>query len=279
MTAPCPDRTGELPQLPELERELSIVRETLQLLMTPEREARQRRMLDLETRQRDILGRVAVLNHARGNSSSGACGTRGIGPRGGRREIGPTGGRGQPGRVGPAVERPVVGDLAETEPFLAQSASVDEECLEAVQVRASEAGQRAVAARLLRQAERERLATARDPQGSLRHPKYSMTFPPMMNPMTPGTAVCVCWKRWSWRNPASSPRTRKRDWERRLEENVLNELNRRLTDAQQTIRLLDRYLSQPIGKFRSASASSRDTAGFRDLAAAPTPGLLRPTTR
>ena len=43
---------------------------------------------------------------------------------------------------------------------------------------------------------------------------------------------------------------------------MLNELNRRLTDAQQTIRLLDRYLSQPIGKFRYRISQRRDTAGF-----------------
>ena len=58
---------------------------------------------------------------------------------------------------------------------------------------------------------------------------------------------------------------RKRDWERRLEENVLNELNRRITDAQNTIRLLDRYLSQPIGKFRYRIKPRRDTAGFASI--------------
>src|ERR1035441_10473654 len=48
----------------------------------------------------------------------------------------------------------------------------------------------------------------------------------------------------------------------RLEDNVLNELNRRITDAQNTIRLLDRYLSQPVGKFRYRLSQRRDTAGY-----------------
>jgi len=43
---------------------------------------------------------------------------------------------------------------------------------------------------------------------------------------------------------------------------VLNELNRRITDAQNTIRLLDRFLSQPIGKFRYRISQKKDTAGF-----------------
>ena len=53
-----------------------------------------------------------------------------------------------------------------------------------------------------------------------------------------------------------------REWERRLEDNVLNELNRRITDGQNTIRLLDRYLSRPVGKFRYRLSQRRDTAGY-----------------
>jgi hypothetical protein len=55
---------------------------------------------------------------------------------------------------------------------------------------------------------------------------------------------------------------RKRDWERRLEESVLNELNRRITEAQNTIRLLDRYLSQPVGRFRYRISQRKDLAGY-----------------
>ena len=43
---------------------------------------------------------------------------------------------------------------------------------------------------------------------------------------------------------------------------MLNELNRRITDAQNTIRLLDRYLSQPVGKFRYRISQKKDTTGF-----------------
>jgi uncharacterized protein YPO0396 len=43
---------------------------------------------------------------------------------------------------------------------------------------------------------------------------------------------------------------------------VLNELNRRLTDAQNTIRLLDRYLSVPVGKFRYRISQRKDTTGY-----------------
>lgn len=55
---------------------------------------------------------------------------------------------------------------------------------------------------------------------------------------------------------------RKREWERRLEESVLNELNSRIQDAQNTIRLLDRYLSQPVGRLRYRISQRRDTQGY-----------------
>ena len=56
-----PDRAAELPQLPQLESDLGRVRETINLLMTPEREARQQRLNQLEKNEKEILGKVAVL--------------------------------------------------------------------------------------------------------------------------------------------------------------------------------------------------------------------------
>lgn len=258
-----PDRAGELPQLPEWEKELSIARETIHLLMTPEREARQKRMLALETRQRDILGRVAVLNHRKGEFELRVRPEReGLARaeddvKSGRLEV-------EASRVdlGRQFSGLLSEDLArERDRFRAEFPRWTE-CLEAVQDRASEAGRKAVAARLQRLAERERLATARDPQGNLRHPEYQHEFPADDESNDAWSGRLRVLETVELEKSRQLAADRKRDWERRLEENVLNELNRRLTDAQQTIRLLDRYLSQPIGKFRYRISQRRDNAGF-----------------
>jgi len=47
-----------------------------------------------------------------------------------------------------------------------------------------------------------------------------------------------------------------------LQDNVLNELNQRITVAKKTIHLLDGYLNQPIGKFRYRISQRKDTAGY-----------------
>jgi len=136
------------------------------------------------------------------------------------------------------------------------------ECFEAAQSRLRLAGANAIQARAQRKAEREKIATIRDEAGNLRHPEYQYDFP----------ADDESNERWANRlrdlekielaKSRELAADRKRDWERRLEESVLNELNRRITDAQNTIRLLDRFLSQPIGKFRYRISQKKDTAGF-----------------
>lgn len=258
-----PDRAGELPQLPEWERELSRVRETLLLLLTPEREARQQRMIELEVRQKDILGRVAVLNDRKGHFE--------LRVRPEREGLARAEAEVDSGRLEVEASRVELGrqfsgllseDLARERDRLRAEFPRWTECLEAVQARASDAATRAVAARLQRQAERERLASARDAQGALRHPEYQHEFPAEEESNEAWAGRLRVLETVELEKSRQLAADRKRDWERRLEENVLNELNRRLTDAQQTIRLLDRYLSQPIGKFRYRISQRRDTAGF-----------------
>jgi hypothetical protein len=48
--ATLPDLSAELPQLPDYEKKLGSLRETVKLLLTPEREARQKQLEDLEKR-------------------------------------------------------------------------------------------------------------------------------------------------------------------------------------------------------------------------------------
>lgn len=258
-----PDRAAELPQLPELETTLGGIRETIALLLTPERAARQKRLADLEQQHKDALSLIAVLTERRNKFELTTRPEREALERAendakaARLEV-------EASRV--ELSRRFVGildaDLTAERDKLRTEFPKWLNCFEAAQTRAKDAGEKAIEARAQRKAEREKLSTARDAQGNLCHPEYRDEFP----------ADDESNERWSNRlrdlegieleASKQLAADRKRDWERRLEESVLNELNRRVTDAQNTIRLLDRYLSLPVGKFRYRISQKKDMEGF-----------------
>ncbi len=258
-----PDRAAELPQLPELEANLGRIRETIALLMTPEREVRQKRLAELEKQHRVAIEKVAVLAERKNRFELTARPDREALERA-RQDAETIRLDVETSRVD--LSRRFTGildaDLILERDRLRSEFPKWMQCFEAVQSRAKAGGESAIRACALRNAEREKLATTRDEHGNLRHPEYQHDFP----------ADDESNERWSTRLSVLEQielqasrqlaADRKRDWERRLEESVLNELNRRITEAQHTIRLLDRYLSQPIGKFRYRISQKKDTAGY-----------------
>ena len=258
-----PDRAAELPQLPQLEADLNRTRETIKLLMTTEREARQKRLEELQAQEKEILAKVAVLKDrnskfelttrpereglARAEQDSQAA----------RLEV-----EASRVEVGRRFSGILEGHLLERRDKFRAAFPKWSECFSAVADAAGKAGQNAVAARAQRNSEREKLATVRDEQGTLRHPEYQGEFAVEDEGNEAWTARLRVLETVELTKSRQLAADRKREWERRLEDNVLNELNRRITDAQNTIRLLDRYLSQPVGKFRYRLSQRRDTAGF-----------------
>ncbi len=261
--AALPDRAAELPRLPPLEAELARVQETVKLLLTPEREARQRQLEDLEKRHQEALARIAVLldRHHRFELTT------------------------RPEREGLArAEEDVLASRLEVEGSRVQlarafsgllDAELEEcgaefraahprwtDCFEAVLAASKAAAGRAIEARAQRHSERVLLATTRDEHGHLRHPEYQHEFPAEDESNELWDARLLVLESVELERSRQLAADRKRDWERRLEESVLNELNRRLTEAQNTVRLLDRYLSQPIGRFRYRISQRRDQAGY-----------------
>ena len=258
-----PDRASELPQLPEWEANLGRIRETIALLMTPEREARQNRLAELDKQQKELHSKIGVLVERKNKFELTTRPEREAWERAKsdaeefRLEVAKN-------RV--ELSRRFTGILdaelnAERDKLRLQFPKWMD-CFEKTQSLAQEAGKKAVEARGQRKFERDSVANARDERGNLRHPEYHYDFP----------ADEESNERWANRlrdldsieleTSRQLAADRKRDWERRLEESVLNELNRRITEAQQTIRLLDRYLSQPIGKFRYRISQKKDTAGY-----------------
>jgi Putative exonuclease SbcCD, C subunit/P-loop containing region of AAA domain/SMC proteins Flexible Hinge Domain len=258
-----PDRAAELPQLPELEANLGRIRETIALLMTPERAARQKQLAKLEKQHKDALSLIAVLTERKNKFE--------LTTRPEREALERAKKDSDTARLEVAASRVELSrrfagildaNLVRERDKLRVEFPKWMDCFEAVQSQAKINGEKAIEARGQRKAERENLANARDERGNLRHPEYQHDFP----------ADEETNERWSNRlrdleqieleASRQLAADRKRDWERRLEESVLNELNRRITEAQHTIRLLDRYLSQPIGKFRYRISQKKDTAGF-----------------
>lgn len=261
--ATLPDRSAELPQLPEREAELGRVRETIALLTTPEREARQERLNALEKSEKSLLGQIAVLAEREKQFELTA----------------------RPERDGLARAAEDVRTAqiaaAESRTTLAArcsgilDAELDQrrdrfradypkwtDCFSAVMEASGRAGQVLAEARQRRNNERLHLATARDDHGQLRHPEYQGEFPTDDEGNGPWSARLRVLESVELEKSRQLAADRKSEWERRLEDNVLNELNRRITDATNTIRLLDRYLSQPVGKFRYRISQKKDSAGY-----------------
>lgn len=259
--ATLPDRAAELPQLPGLETELSRVSETINLLMTPERETRQNRLRELENQKTALDRKVGSLLKSRDEFS---LRTR---PHqealeSANQEIPSLQVAVQASRVELSRKFSGIldGELAERRDRFRSEHPKWADAFEAGQTLEKAAGETAVAARSLRNNEREKLATVRDKHGNLCHPEYQHDFPSGDDGNEAWNSRLNVLETVELEKSRQLATDRKREWERRLEENVLNELNRRITDAQHTIRLLDSYLGQPIGKFRYRISQRRDAA-------------------
>ena len=258
-----PDRAAELPQLPQLESDLGRVRETINLLLTPEREARQKRLNELEKNEKKVLAKVTILTERKNRfelttrperegleRATEEAGTARLAVESNRVELGR--------HFGGVLDM----ELSQRRDQFRANFPKWTECFEEVQRQAEAAGKKAIEARGLRKSEREKLAIARDEQGHLLHPEYQGEFSADDESNEAWAARLRDLETVELEKSTQLATDRKREWERRLEDNVLNELNRRITDAQNTIRLLDRYLSQPVGKSRYRITQRKDTVGY-----------------
>ena len=258
-----PDRAGELSGLPEREAELGRVRETIGLLSTPEREARQARLKALEEQKTRLDRNVGSLLQSQSGFELRARPHREA-IEVASEEIQREGLNLDASRVD--LSRRFSGllnaELDQVRDELRAGFPKWSECFEQAQQRANDAGRRATEARHRRNTERERRATVRDAHGQLRHPEYQQEFSLTDDSNEAWATRLRVLDEVELATSRELAADRKREWERRLEESVLNELNSRIQDAQNTIRLLDRYLSQPVGRLRYRISQRRDTQGY-----------------
>ncbi len=257
------DRASELSRLPELETELGQLRETIDLLTTPEREARQEQLSRLEEQKTGLDRKVGSLLQlgeqftlrsrphleALDSAAEDIANVRLLVEES-RLDLGR--------RFRDLSDS----ELTQRRDQLREAFPKWSDCFDELQRLAKKAGEAAIEARAQRNGERERLSTARDERGNLRHPEYQTEFPPDDDDNAPWAARLGVLESVELEKSRLLAADRKTEWERRLEDNVLNALNRRLADATDTIRLLDRYLSQPVGRFRYRISQRRDTAAY-----------------
>ena len=261
--ANLPDRAAELAQLPQREADLGRARETLALLMTPEREARQMKLRELEEQHKVLeqtKGGLAKANtefilRIKPHREAMEAAEQEI--QSARLEV-------EASRLalGRAFEGVLEAELTRRREEFRVRFPKWADCFGAVAAGELAAAQAAAEARLKRNTARILLASGRDEQGQLRHPEYQGEFPAEEESNEAWSARLRDLETVELEKSRQLAADRKQEWERRLEDNVLNELNRRITDAQNTIRLLDRYLSQPVGRFRYRISQRKDTAGY-----------------
>lgn len=254
-----PDRAHELSQMPKLESKLATLRERIELFRTPELEARFAKLKRLEKDDKDLTGKIAVLNDRNLNynltvqpirealeNSNEALREHRLQLEIRRTEFD----RDFPGNNSRELEE-------KAEEFCQEFAKWSERHA-AVSTRTAEAETSATTARLERNHERENLENARDDNGNLSHPHYQHDFDSGDEDNTPWEARLKLLESVELEESRRLAEERKGEWERRLQESVLNELNRRLQDAQQTVRLLNQYLNAPVGRFKYRVQQRRD---------------------
>lgn len=258
-----PDRSSELPDLPAREAELGRIWETLELLMTPERAGRQQRFRELSSQQSLLEQKVGRLLQSREQFSIRARPLResveGLAAEVQEARIGVEASR---VRLSQRFEGLLDAELNARRDALREQFPRWQDCFSAVRETVDLAAKEAVEARQRRNAERVRLSTGRDARGNLMHPEYATEWPAEEEDNTRWASRLRDLDQIELEQSRRLAVDRKRDWERRLEENVLNELNRRIQEAEDTVRLLDRYLSQPVGRFRYRISQRKDTAGY-----------------
>ncbi len=258
-----PDRAGELPQLPEREAELGRVRETINLISTPEREARQTKLKSLEDQKTEMDRTVgSLLQSQLGFGLRTKPHREGVEAANEEIETARLNVEESHVELGRRFSGLLNAELASQRAELRAEFPKWTECSEQALARANEAGRRADEAKHKRNTERDHLATARDAQGQFRHPEYQHEFSATDDSNEAWAARLRVLDEVELAKSRQLAADRQRDWERRLEENVLNELNRRVTEAQNTVRLLNSHLTKPVRDIRYRITQRRDTQAY-----------------
>lgn len=126
---------------------------------------------------------------------------------------------------------------------------------------AGEAEAKAESARIERDNARQTLIdSAHHPEAHKRHPHYRSDFDPRDETNDRWTARLQQLEEIELPKYRELAKERRRDWENRLKESVLDRLKERLDQSERDIRALRNYLSHAVGKYRYTITQRRDPA-------------------
>ena len=252
-----PDRSAEFPLLKELIRQHDVAKQTAELLRTPEREARLIQLAGLDAKKAKLDGDVALLTQSkqsflvRQQQLTEAANTA-------RTSFEAADTAATLSRKGVPVSVP----QAEVEAFI--EAVVEEKAswrtkIDNAQKRASDLALAATERRNERNVIRSALSEVRDDKGARRHPQWL--------DHDAGEESNECWDTrlhllvtHELEKHQQLAAEKKREWEGRLKDQVLDKLNERLKDAEDTIRQLRQYLDRDVGQYRYRVSQKRDAA-------------------
>jgi hypothetical protein len=253
-----PDRSHELLKLPELQRDLEQLSAEIDLISTPERESR----LDLLRQLKNDLDRAIesigglresqTLFETRRTTLQDALENSQEDLKQAEIEL-----------IEHRTQIPIEiqnHELDEKLTLLHQTGHSWKERLETAQRNAATAGVAASNHRHARNTERQKLANATDEHGLPAHPQYR-------SDTQEDDESNAFWEaRLAILDSTELPKyraladERRREWEGRLQTQVLDKLSENLQKAQTTIRQLKQYLDRPIGKYRYHVEQTRDPA-------------------
>jgi hypothetical protein len=252
-----PDRSAELSKLPALVQQFDVECQTAALLRTPEREARLAQLKELDGEKSTLDGNVAVLTEGnrsflvrqkqlveQANSAQGALDAAETAMQLSRAKMPPD-----------ILDANVTTFMA---PLIAEKASWSLR-KEAVQQRAGEAKEAAGDRRNERNNLRRALAEARDDFGARRHTQW-MEHDAEEESNEPWDTRLHLLDTHELERHQQLADEKKREWEERLKDQVLDRLNERLKDAEGTVRQLRQYLDRDVGRYRYRVSQKRDNA-------------------
>jgi len=256
--ARLPDRSSELHRLPELQGELADLSLRLEFLETPERAERIEKREEL--RRQETAANIAIgqLTTARQGYSQQRQGIEeaivSASARLTNQELEAGISRGKlPSDVGEAEV------LAQVEAFQSEWKSWDER-KDAAEKREGAAVKKSADARRDRDNERRALIAAVNREGRLRHPEYRHDYNPDDEDNNQWAARLRTLEEFELDKFRGLAADRRRDWERRLKEHVLNRLNDNIQAAERTVKDLRKYLDRQVRGHRYEISQKRDPA-------------------
>lgn len=257
--ARLPEGSGEVALLPSLEAALKQLSERIELLSTPEREARLQRLRQLQANLGNVNQAIGALRTSNTDffTKSKALEEALVAAEEQSKQAAIALAESRTKRLPSGILEEELSDLLVG---LRRDFSTWKERTQAATERAGQAHERATNSLNARDNERRSLASAVDKDGQPLHPEYRGDFPIEEKSNDLWAARLAVLEKSELRKYRSLADDRRREWEQRLQEKVLDKLNDHLRNAERTIRQLKGYLDQPIGPSLYVFSQKRDAA-------------------